>query len=199
MSRLTLVWDGMGDEGTPFAALVRSAQEDPDVASGLAIAYSEMSLEARGKLLDALDEEEEETGGALALLLGVEEHPELAARIAAALRERPWPAAVERRDAAFAWGGLDEGGVGVVRHLHGDFVDLLRVSWRGEALEAEASPVSSGADLESLRPSLGIPPDAEPVPFAHGVDTLTQVLWRARRAGAEIPTAVHAFAGLFSP
>lgn len=199
MSRLRLVWDGMGDEGTPFAALVRAAQEDPDVASGLAIAYSEMPLEARSKLLDALDEEED-TGGALALLLGVEEHPELAERIASALRERPqWPAVAERRDAAFTWGGLPEGGIGVVRHLHGEFVDLLRVSWRGDALEAEASPVSSGVDLEALRTKVGIPADAEPIPFEHAVDSLTQVLWRARQAGGEMPPAVHAFAELFSP
>lgn len=190
--------DSVGGQ-TPFDALLRAAARDADAASGLALAYAEMTTDARTKLIDAVAPDP----NALALLLGVEEDPALAWKIAVALRTFERGAgqgglASARRDAAFEWGDVDEGGVGLVRHLHGEFVDALRVSWSAGTLDVEALPVSTGGDAEALGKEVGVPSDGKRVPFERGVDRLTEVLWRIRREGRVIPAAVRRFADVFT-
>ena len=191
--RLELVRGGGGDAGTPFEALLRAATTDPEAASGLALAYADMRHEVRAKLVESV------SGNAdvLLLLLGVEDEPEIAWAIAAALLasegERP-----PSRDAAFGWGDPSRGGVGIVRHLHGEFADALRVSWSADSLEAESLLMTDAVDLDRIRRRTAIPSAAEPLPFERAVDSLTAALWRHRRAGGQMPPEVRPFAELFS-
>lgn len=190
---LELVWDAESAM-TPFEALIAAAGRDPEAAAGLALAYADMPRAAREKLVESIATHP----NALVLLLGVEREPELAQAIADALRAtaaRP----SEDRDVAFAWGDGQTGGVGVVRHLHGDFVDTLRVSWTPSELEAQVLPIGRADDLEALRTRAAVPADARRVPREVAVDAMTEALWRHHRAGRAIPRDVQPFAELFTP
>ena len=196
---LTLVRDDADADQTPFDALLGAAARDPEAASGLALAYADMTREAREKLVAVIRSDP----NALVLLLGVEDDPELAGAIAVALRssERAarWRGPGKRRDSAFSWGDASDGGIALVRHLHGQFVDALRVSWVAGVLDAEALPISSAQDDGELVRRAGVPADARRIPFERGVDILTEALWRARREGRDIPPEVRPFADVFRP
>ncbi|MCB9591558.1 MAG: hypothetical protein H6719_02390 [Sandaracinaceae bacterium] len=191
--RLELVWDAQADM-SPFDTLLEAAGRDPEAASGLALAYADMPPAAREKLVEVLANDP----NALVLLLGVERDPALAQAIADALRASSAQPS-EARDAAFAWGDGQTGGVGIVRRLHGDFVDTLRVSWTPDAVDAQVLPIGVATDLDALRRRAAIPAEARPVPREHAVDEMTEALWRHHRAGRPIPRDVHAFAELFTP
>ncbi len=191
--RLELVWDAETDM-TPFDALIAAVGRDPEAAAGLALAYADMPRPAREKLVESLAERPE----ALVLLLGVEGEADLARSIADALRaSRALPST--DRDLAFTWGDGDTGGVGIVRHLHGEFVDTLRVSWSPSAVEAQVLPIGRAEEVDALRTRAAVPSDARRVPREVAVDTLTEALWRHHRAGRAIPRDVRPFAELFTP
>jgi len=161
-----------------------------------------MVLEARSKLLDEITGDDAgvdlgEHADVLLLFLGVEEDPAIAQRIADALLSVASQAG-PGRDAAFGWGDRASGGVGIVRHLHGEFADALRVTWTGESLDAESLFMTDAADLDRLRKRTSIPPVAQQVPFELAVDALAEALWRHRRSGRQMPPEVRPFAELFS-
>lgn len=192
--RLELVWDAQSDVRTPFDALLAAAGRDPEAAAGLTLAYAEMPRAAREKLIEAIRGDV----AALVWLLGVEREPALAQAIADALRASTAQPS-SGRDVAFGWVDGSSGGVAIVRHLHGDFVDAIRVSWSVDALDAEVLPIGRGDDLDALRRRAGIPDAARRVPREHAVDALTEALWRHHRAGRPIPEAIAPFADLFTP
>ncbi len=205
--RLELVWDRDGGADTPFEALLRAAATDAEAASGLALAYADMIPEARAKLVESVIDGPKRGAApantdVLLLLLGVEEEPAIAQVIADALlsavEDRLPEARRPQRDAAFGWGDPTRGGVGIVRHLHGEFADALRVSWSSDALEAQSLLMTDAIDLDRLRQRTSIPSGAQRVPFEHAVDSLTAALWRHRRSGGEMPAEVRPFAELFS-
>lgn len=194
-SRLQLVWDAETDDGTPFGALLKAASEDPEAAAGLALAYAEMPPEARGELIDRIGEDDP---NALALLLGVEDDPELSRKLARALQKSA-PERAVRRDAAVVWGDSSDGGVVLSRHLHGQLAEALRIWWRDADLGVEPLPHGRVDDVEGLRAQASIPRSAHAVPFERAVDTLTEVVWRLHRRGTPIPEALRPFAEIFSP
>ncbi|MCA9605544.1 MAG: hypothetical protein KC619_08110 [Myxococcales bacterium] len=190
---LELVWDAESAT-TPFEVLIAAAGRDPEAAAGLALAYADMPAPAREKLVESIAS----SPNALLLLLGVERDPELARKIAEALQASAAQPS-EDRDVAFAWGDGQHGGVGIVRHLHGDFVDTLRVSWTPTDVEAQVLPIGRADDIEALRTRAAVPDDARRVPREIAVDAMTEALWRHHRAGRAIPPDVQPFAELFSP
>lgn len=191
--RLELVWDAQTDM-SPFDTLLVAAGRDPEAASGLALAYADMPVAAREKLIEAIQHDP----NALALLLGVERDPILARTLADALRASSAQPS-EERDVAFAWGDGQSGGVGIVRQLHGGFVDTLRVSWTPDAVEAQVLPIGRVEDIVALRRRAAVPETARRVPHEHAIDALSETLWRHHRAGRAIPGDVQAFADLFTP
>lgn len=185
------MWDA-DEQRTPFEALLEASGRDPEAAAGLALAYADMPRAAREKLVA-------EVGGdanALALLLGVEREPDIARAIAAALHACPRGPA-DGEDLAFAWGDERAGGAAVVRHLYGEFVDALRVSWTPGAMDALALPIGRADDLEALRTRAAIPEHARSIPREHAVDAIAEALWRRHRAGHPMPREVAPFAELF--
>lgn len=180
---------------SPFEALLRNARTDPEAATGLALAYADMSEEARDKLVPLLREERPEL---LALLLGVEESPAIAERIAEALGEGDGPAPVGA-DSGHAWGREDDGGVALIRHLHGEFVEAVSVSWAAAEVSVETVPLASARELDALRRRLGVPAEARALSLAHATDLLAEGLWRLRRRRGSLPDSLHSVAALLDP
>ena len=181
----------------PFDALLEAVDRDPDAARGLALAYAEMERSAREALVEAIIEDGAAAGrspaGPLALLLAVEDDAALARAIARGLDET-----LTRRgvDAGFVWGDDREGGVAVVRHLHGGFVEVLRVAWGSRGLDVDAEPLAVWD--EGLRRRYAIPEESDRVPLERAIDRLAHALWRARQGGRPLPERLRAFAHLFS-
>lgn len=178
---------------TPFEALVESARTDPDAAAGLALAYADLSVEARGALLSVLIEREAPSPEVLALLLGVEEDPELAERIASAMVPG---APVE--DEGRVWGDASAGGVALLRGLHGAFVEGLAVRWDGDDLTVSTVPLARAEASAQTCRRLGVPADATRLRARLAIDRLTERLWRIRRETGSLPDSLRPLAGLFA-
>lgn len=178
---------------TPFDALVRSAETDPEAAAGLALAYADLSVEARCALLEVLEGSAPSPGRAqvLALLLGVEDAPELAERIASAM-DPGEPV----DDEAFTWGDADAGGVALVRGLHGAFVEGIAVRWEGAEVSFRAVPLARAEATTQTRRKLGVPADAEDLHPSAAIDRLTERLWWVRRATGSLPDRLRPLADL---
>ena len=186
---------------SPFDALMRAAEQDAEAAEGFALAYASMPREERAKLVDTVIADAEAAGrspaGPLMLLLAVEEELDLAKGIANALLASEPKLARRGIDAGWVWGAETEGGVAVVRHLHGGFVELLRVGWEGTDVEGDSVPLAHEEELPDRRRALGVPQKAERVPLERAIDRLTEQLWRVRRRGGDLPERLRAYADLF--
>ena len=132
-----------------------------------------------------------------AVFLAVEEELDLAKGIANALLASEPKLARRGIDAGWVWGAETEGGVAVVRHLHGGFVELLRVGWEGTDVEVDSVPLAHEEELPDRRRALGVPQKAERVPLERAIDRLTEQLWRVRRRGGDLPERLRAYADLF--
>lgn len=203
--KLELVWSrgGSPDEG-PFDALLRAADEDPSAAEGFALAYAAMDRDERERLIDTVVGDagaaERSPAGPLMLLLAVEEEHALASRIACALLASGEDVLGRRGlDAGWVWGGDGAGGVALARHLHGGFVELLRVGWSDGRLDVESEPLAHERELVEVRRRAGVPADADQVPLERAIDRLAETLWRVRRRGDPWPERLRAFADLFAP
>ncbi len=186
-----------------FGALLCSAVEDPATARGLAFAYTALDTCHRLAIIDAIvsDAVREGIGASavLASLLTVEEDAEVARRIAdamshageeglnTALRTQTWLA-----------GDENDGGVVVVRPLHGAFVEVLALAWNAHRglthslFEPLARHESSPSQLASLPAHLAF----EEMPIGFAVDITTSVLWNHRRKSGELPACIERFADL---
>ncbi|HEY8428164.1 MAG TPA: hypothetical protein VIL20_07310 [Sandaracinaceae bacterium] len=207
--RLELIVGGEAGAKTPFDALLAAAEEDPEAAEALALGYAELSREERAAIVDAVVRDAEAGGRspstALALLLAVEEDRHVARDIAAALVDAGFGAAPEpakgaiARDLGWAWGGRDEGGIAIVRHLHGLFIEVACVGWRGGELEPpRVEPIARGEHLDEVRRRIGVPESADRLAFDDAIDRLAAQLWRIRRARGALPERLRALAHLFA-
>lgn len=203
--RLKLIVDReVGPGLSPFDALLAAAEHDPDAAEGLALGYAALARDEREALVGAVLEDAEASGRSpattLALLLSVEEDRFLARDIAAALvdagfGERPGL----ERDVGWAWGGREEGGVAVARHLHGAFIEVACLGWRGGELEApRVEPIARHERLDDVRRRVGVPDSADLLAFDDALDRLAAQLWRLRRARGSLPERLRAIAHLFA-
>ena len=203
--KLELVWSrGGAPEESPFDALLRAADEDPEAAEGFALAYAAMGRVERERLIDTVVRDAQAAArspaGPLMLLLAVEEEHELASHIAGALLALGEETLGRRGlDAGWVWGGELAGGVALARHLHGGFVELLRVGWSDGRLEVESEPLAHERELAEVRRRAGVPTDADQVPLERAIDRLAETLWRVRRRGDPWPERLRAFADLFAP
>jgi hypothetical protein len=199
---LELVEGGARGAQSPFDALLQAAESDPQAAEGLALAYASMARDEREKLLSTVIADARgaarSPAGPLALLLSVEEDPRLAEAIAVALLEADDGAlGGGSPDAGWIWGDEDDGGVAVVRRLHGGFVEVLRVAWAGGALDVEREPLARSDDLWAVRRRTGVPDAADRVGLDHAVVHLAEVLWRERLRRGSLPGQLRPFADLF--
>ncbi|MGF1467267.1 MAG: hypothetical protein ACFCGT_14165 [Sandaracinaceae bacterium] len=173
-----------------FEALVKAACTDREAATGLALAYGDLPVTARGRVLDLLSVDRRpptETRHLLALLSGVEEHPALRRRLEGALRPR---------DAALHWGDGRIGGLLIVRPRPAGAELRVRVTWAGDALdvEVEEGPASSPSEWPAR---FGLPPDRRPADADRALDELASRLWAARQRGERLPDALLRAADLF--
>jgi hypothetical protein len=189
---------------TPFDALLRAAERDAQAAEGLALGYANLHPEERSALVETIVRDAQTAGrspaATLALLLGVEVDRELARHITVALMDAgPGDLAERRRkDAGWAWGAEREGGVAVARHLHGEFVEVLSVTWTDAAISVHAEPLATHEAISGVRARLGVPEAAETLSLDEAIDRLAEALWRARRRGP-LPETLTGLADLFEP
>ncbi len=183
---------------SPFDALLHAAERDPEAAEGLALGYAALSLQERQYLIETLvGDAHRPAAYVLALLLSVEEDAQLAQRIAGALcSDAP---ARSGRDAGWAWGGKDDGGIAIARHLHGVFVEVFCVRWQGGEISTKCEPPTPQDRLADVHRGLGVPESAERLQMPVAIDRLAETLWRARRERGQLPEALRDLADLFGP
>lgn len=189
--------------GSAFGALLCSAIEDPSTARGLALAYATLDTRHRLQIIDAIlsDAELEGIGASavLASLLTVEEDAEVARQIAQAmssagaqglntsLHTRTWLAGDEQN-----------GGVVVVRPLHGAFAEVLALAWN-EASGLTHTSFEPLAHHDSTPDQVaGLPMHLrfEEIPCGFAIDVVASVLWNHRQRSGELPECVQRFADL---
>jgi hypothetical protein len=187
-----------------FGALLASAIADPATARGLALAYASLDTRHRLQIIDAIvsDADAEGIGASavLASLLPVEEDLDVARRIAEAMSQagdRDLHLALRTR--AYLAGDELDGGVLLVRPLHGAFVEVLSLAWN-DATGITHSGFDPLTNHEKARESEhGLPNQLrfEEMPVAFAIDMVTTVLWNHRRLHGEIPQCVEHFADMF--
>jgi hypothetical protein len=187
-----------------FGALLSSAIEDPATARGLALAYASLDTRHRLQIIDAIvsDADAEGIGASavLASLLPVEEDLEVARRIAEAMSaagDRDLHTALRTR--AYLAGDELDGGVLLVRPLHGAFVEVLALAWTdAEGITHSGfDPLANHEKARDSERSLPVRLRFEEMPVAFAIDTVTTVLWNHRRLHGELPQCVEHFADMF--
>jgi hypothetical protein len=191
--------------GGAFGALLASAIEDPATARGLALAYASLETRHRLQIIDAIvsDSDAEGIGASavLASLLPVEEDLDVARRIADAMSnagDRGLRTALRAR--AFLAGDELDGGVLLVRPLHGAFVEVLALAWNDAAgiTHSAFDPLSHHENARASEHSLPGHWHFEEMPVAFAIDMVTNVLWNHRRKRGSLPECVEHFADMFS-
>lgn len=187
-----------------FGALLSSAIEDPATARGLASAYASLDARHRLQIIDAIvnDAHAEGIGASavLASLLTVEEDLEVARHIAEAMSaagDQDLRSALRTR--VLLAGDECQGGVVLIRPLHGAFVEVLALAWNDRVGITHASFDPLAHHEHAAKHSGGLPSvlrfEEMPVPFA--IDTVTSVLWNHRRLHGALPECVKPFADMF--
>lgn len=188
-----------------FGALLAAAVEDPATARGLALAYASLDTRQRLQIIDAIvsDSDAEGIGASsvLASLLPVEEDLEVARRIAEAMThagDRGLRTVLRAR--AFLAGDELEGGVLLVRPLHGAFAEVLALAWTDAdgITHTEFDPMTRHENVREREASLPGQLRFEEMPVAFAIDTVTSVLWNHRRLHGSLPECVERFADMFS-
>ncbi|MET0386246.1 MAG: hypothetical protein ABW321_09830 [Polyangiales bacterium] len=137
----------------------------------------------------------------LASLLPVEEDLDVARRIAEAMSvagDDGLKTMVRAR--AYLAGSELDGGVLLIRPLHGTFVEVLALAW-SDAAGITHSAFDPMAHHESARTAERALPQAlrfEEMPVAFAIDIVTSVLWNHRRLHGKLPECVEHFADMFS-
>jgi hypothetical protein len=185
--------------------LLSAAIADPATARGLALAYASLETRYRLQIIDAIvsDADAEGIGASavLASLLPVEEDLDVARRIADAMShagDRDLRTTLRAR--AFLAGDELDGGLLLVRPLHGAFVEVLALAWN-DAAGITHSAFDPMAHHDSARGSERALPGQlhfEEMPVAFAIDTVTSVLWNHRRLHGSLPECVEHFADMFS-
>ena len=200
-----LVAADRGREG-PFSALVALAGRDPAAASGLAAAYSDLTADARRRLVQAVIADTAgigsgSTASALLPLLAVESDPQIARNIADAVVATGgtgiWPQSKRRSMLA---GTEAEGMLVLIRPLYGEFVEVLILTWeRREITSARLEPmVCRDAVLDRVGSSVRWAARLADVPLDRAVAVVTPVLWHHRRSHGSLPEELRTFTDLFS-
>ncbi|MEY4578397.1 MAG: hypothetical protein RL701_3100 [Pseudomonadota bacterium] len=188
-----------------FGALLTVAIQDPATAHGFALAYASLEARHRMQIIDAVicDADAEGIGASavLASLLTVEEDIAVARYIADAMTlagDMGLHSLVRSR--ALLAGTETDGGVMLIRPLHGAFVEVLALAWNEEAgithnsFEPMAHHATAKASARALPSALRF----EEMPVAFAIDIVTYVLWNHRRLHHALPECVEHFADMFS-
>jgi hypothetical protein len=187
-----------------FGALLASAIEDPATARGLALAYASLDTRHRLQIIDAIvsDAHAEGIGASavLASLLPVEEDLDVAKRIAEAMSaagDRGLDMALRTR--VYLAGDELEGGVLLVRPLHGAFVEVLALAWNDSAGITHSAFDALAHHDRAREGERALPSHLrfEEMPVAFAIDIVTTVLWNHRRLHGQLPECVEHFADMF--
>lgn len=189
-----------------FGALVAAASRDPAAARGLASAYATLDGEQRHGIVDAVVKDASAEGVCaslvLASLLAVEEDTEVARHIADAMSMLDSPEAGIRVAArALVAGDERQGGVLIIRPLHGTFVEVLALAWDGDGAGVTHShfePLVHHDHVTRIKRHLPSYLMFEEVPLTYAIDLVTAPLWTHRRQFGQLPDGMARFADLFS-
>jgi hypothetical protein len=163
-----------------FSRLIGEALRHDDALDALVFAYEGLPGADRRAMVDAVLQDADRPGPALAALLFAEVEPRLRARIAEVLRTHA--------DVDLAWvSGTEADGAALLRDVtsaHGN--DALRITWTAHEIEG-----------------LAVEPSAEQsffgraMPRADAMAFLAPMLWRHLRRGGALPAGMQRFARLF--
>lgn len=188
-----------------FGALLSAAAREPSAARGLALAYAALPPGHRKQLVDAVVHDARAEGMCaslvLASLLSVEENATVAQHIAEAMSALE-NVEVGTGNQVRAWvaGDESEGGLLVVRPLHGTFVEALGLSWDAASgiTRALFEPLVHHQGAQTLLGELPSELHFEEMPLSFAIDAVAAPLWRHRRLHGALPEEVERFADLFS-
>lgn len=188
-----------------FGALVIAAARDSDAARGLALAYAALGPEGRWQIVDAVVADATAEGispcAVLASLLAVEEDANVARHIADAISDAGGSGLeATTRPRALSAGDEENGGIILVRPLHGTFVEVLALAWKRDlgVTHAVFDPMVHDGDALGHKASLPADLRFESVPITFAIDLVAPVLWNHRRNNGALPPGVNRFADLFS-
>lgn len=188
-----------------FGALLAAASQEPAAARGLALAYAALPLCHRQQLVDAVvaDAREEGLCASLVLvsLLAVEENAAVARHIAdtmAALDSTDLRPGIQTR--ALLAGDENQGGLVLIRPLHGTFVETLGLAWRCERgiISAVYEPLAHFREARGILQDLPNELYFEEMPLSFSIDMAAGPLWNHRRIHGDLPEEMARFADLFS-
>lgn len=134
----------------------------------------------------------------LAALLGVEEDPDIARAIFAAMEAAGGEGLCSRAGSRALLAGADEAGAAVlVRPLYGAFVELFALSWDASGIRsAIVEPLLEMDRVEEHLTGLPEARDLQETHFARAVQRVTDVLWAHVRRHGQLPGGVEPFAEL---
>jgi hypothetical protein len=163
-----------------FSSLIGEALRDDDALDALLFAYEGLQGADRRAMIDAVLQDADLPGPALAALLFAEQDPGLKARIAEALRSHA--------DADVAWvSGTESAGAALLRDLDSaDGEAALRITWADHEIEDLA--IESSPDLRFSGRATG---------RKDAMALLAPMLWRYIRRGGALPDGVQRFARYF--
>ena len=167
-----------------FASLLDQILRDRDALDGLAFAYTELPIDERPALIQAVVQDAANPTRALLALLAVEEDQALCRRLASLVGKHG-----QLAQSAYLRGGEGHGEASLVQWVAGASAEALKVAWKDnrlEQIEIEARP-----DLDALAREAS-------VSVAEAVDTLAPLVWRHVRAGGRLPDGAERFAAFFS-
>ncbi len=185
---------------SPFGALVAAACHDPGAAQGLAAAYVALEPPHRRRMVEAVCRDARAEGEApavaLAPLLGVENDPAIARAIARAMEEDGGRGLGTETGARALLAGTDERGTAaLIRPLYGRFVELLGLSWDVSGVTlSRFEPLLDGQRIDAHLAEMPDAPGLRESPFGHGVQRVTEVLWRHLRRHGCLPSGLGRFA-----
>ena len=182
-----------------------AASREPNAARGLAMAYATLSVDQRHFIVDAVVNDAQVEGVCpslvLASLLAAEDDAEVARHIADELASlETTELQSNSRTRALVAGDDRNGGLVVIRPLHGTFVEVLLLAWNLEEGITHALFEPLVHDASATQHLRQLPEDLlfEEMPVSFAIDLVTAPLWGHRRLHGRLPAEVERFADLFS-
>jgi len=202
--------DALFEEGAPrervraaWRAWLTALATDPEAALAAAIAYRELSNEARDEWLAAVEQDADQVDAPrfalFAPLLAVETDPDRSARILVSAGAENEVARPTRRKSALR-GRKPNGDLvaTIITPLYLDFVQVLAccysssegIRWvKHDPITSEPEAPHAGELVAGVR--------LETTPMRALIDELSMAIWVHERAGREIPEALRLHADLF--
>ncbi|QQR89010.1 MAG: hypothetical protein IPJ88_12390 [Myxococcales bacterium] len=186
----------------PFALLLDKAQQQPEVAEGLAAAYSELNPTDRINLIRAIVNDalagEIVCWPLLARFLALETDPAVAQTLLIALKDQPSCEQLFDDDRVWLCGDKKSGAAVVAFRLAEPFVEWFALSWRNKQVNwTYQKALGVANEFEHIITQLcaaAIEQKPSAVGLQWGLDQVCDVLWAHKRETGTMPEGLEGLA-----